>query len=103
NLEEARPLGLGEAGESADDRVVDEPGHCLRVEAAALDIGIEDFEKVGDAVGFGVGAKVPERRERGVVGGRVVGEGDRIEPEVGEPPYMLEGRAAERPRRLEMV
>ena len=50
----------------------------------ALDIRIEHLEEIREAVGFGVGAKIPERLERGMVGLDVVGEGDRIEPEVGQ-------------------
>ena len=101
DLEEFRPLRLGEAGETADDRVVDELGDRLRAQAP-LDVRIEDLEEIGEAVGGGVGAELLERLERGDVGVDVVGEGDRIEAEVGERLDVGERSRAERPRRRVM-
>ena len=101
DLEEFRPLGFGQAGETADDRVVDELRDRFRAQAP-FDVRIEDLEEIEEAVGGGVGAKFSECLERGDVGVDVVGEGDRIEPEVGERPDVRQRSGAERPRRRVM-
>ena len=102
DLEESRPLRLGEACEAMDDGVVDELRHRFRGQPS-FDIRIEHLEKIRKSVGFGVGAKVRERLERGMVSVDVVGEGDRVKPKIGQRLHMLERCAAERPRRLEMM
>ncbi len=101
DLEEFRPLRLGEAGEAPDDRVVDELRHGLRRQAA-LDVRIEHLEEIREAVGFGVVTKILERLEGGMVGVDVIGERDGIKPKVGQRLHMLERCGAERPRRLVM-
>src|SRR5271166_5031854 len=93
DLEETRALGLGEAREAADDRIIDEMRHLVRREAA-LDIRVEHFEEVRHPVPGGVGAKILERLERDDVGIDVVGEGNRIEAEIGQWPHMRERSAA---------
>src|SRR5208282_3681954 len=50
DLEEFRPLRLGEAGEAADDGIVDELRDRLRAQAA-LYIRVEDLEEIGKTVG----------------------------------------------------
>ena len=101
DLEKFRPLRLGEAGETADDRVVDELWDRFRAQAP-LDVRIEDLQEIGEAVGGGVGAELLECLERGDVGVDVIGEGDRIEAKVGERLDVGERSRAERPRRRVM-
>ena len=88
-------LRLGESGEAPDDRVIDELRHGFRRQAA-LDVRIEHLEKIREAILFGVVTEIRERLERVMVGLDVIGERDRIEPQVSQPLHMLERRGAER-------
>ena len=50
---------------------------------AGIDVGVEDLEEVAEALGLGLEAERGEVLQRLVVPVDVVGEGDRVEPEVG--------------------
>ena len=47
DLQKHRPAGTGNAGEGADDQVVDEPAEVRRASGAA-GVGVEDFEEVAE-------------------------------------------------------
>jgi len=66
DLEETRPLGLGQAGEAAHDAVVDEIRHDVGRDQPG--VGIEDFEEVAEVAGRRVGAKNVEGLERSEIG-----------------------------------
>ena len=102
DLEEPRPLDLGQAREAAHDRVVDEVRDRFLLEAA-VDVRVEHLEEVGEAVRRRFLAERPERLERGDIRVEVVGEGDRIETEVGQRLGAGDRGGAERAGRLIVV
>jgi hypothetical protein len=56
DLQEAGPLGPGQAGEAAQDAVVDVVGQDVGCQAG-LDVRVEDLEEVGEAAGPARGAE----------------------------------------------
>ena len=82
DFQKHRPADFGDAGERADDVIVEESGH-LFVGDAGVHIRIEDFEKVAEALAFGLDAEVLEILQGLVIPIDVVGEGDRVKAEVG--------------------
>ena len=82
DLQEAGAAGAGDAGEHADDVVVQEAGEFVGGQAVGQ-VGVEDFEEVVEALAFGLGAEGVEAFEGDEVEGRVVVEGDGVEAEIG--------------------
>ncbi len=81
--EEHRTLRLRDTRESAHDRVVDERGHLLRLQAARR-VGIEYFQEVPHPDRRCLLAERGIRLQRDQVRLEVVVEGDRIEHQVAE-------------------
>ena len=71
DLEEDGPAGGRDAGEGADDQVVDESAEVVRAGVAA-GVGVEDFEEVAEDLLLGLDAEILVGLERGVVEGDIV-------------------------------
>src|SRR5690349_17278057 len=82
NLQESRTTRLRHACEGAENVVIDELAQLFRRDAA-VDVRIEDFQEMAEALPFRLFAKFLIPKERSAVLLEVVDEGDGVEAEVG--------------------
>ena len=81
DLEKDGTAGGGDAGECADDQVVDEAAEIGGAMVAA-GVGVEDFEEMAKTLGFGFDAEFLVGQQSGVIEFELVVGGDGVEAEV---------------------
>ena len=98
-LEEQRTFGGGQAGQRAQDAVVDVRTHLIRREVRS-GVGVEDLQEVPHADGGRVSTELGVRLQRRQVVVEVGVEGDRVQHQVAERPDRRQVHGPERPRRM---
>ena len=98
DLQEQWPLLIGDPGQGADDRVVDECPDLIGRQTGRR-VGIEDLEEMPDAERGRLPPERAIRLQRGQVVIQVIVESHRVEHEIAERPDGGQVGRAERPRR----
>ena len=93
DLQEARLLLIRQAGETADDGVVDEGRHVIWRQS--WHVGVEHLQEVAEAQGKRFLAEGRKGLKGGPVGIEIVVEGNRVETEVGVSERSPDRRRAE--------